>query len=167
MKRSILGLVSLLLVCASSKAFAQSSTVLSAGYNTIDGAHATINLVVHANGSLTGSGKWIYPDHANNIYIEIDQWDISDDGKAVYLSGEVTFGDTPGGRYVLKLIDNGEGKKASEPDRESYIIPLNSPTWNLNDPLARMLLDNPGMYPGLTEWFPIQGGNIQVRAPKL
>jgi hypothetical protein len=163
MKR-ILVLVALLVCCTTGVAFAQGTPVVSASYNTFDDAHATIHLVAHSNGSLTGSGKWIYADPMNNVYIEIDQWELSDDGKAVYLSGEVT---TAGfsGRYVLKLFDNGEGKKAFEPDRESFVVGSTSPTWNLDDPFARLLVDDPTVW-GLTEWFPILGGNIQVHKPK-
>jgi opacity protein-like surface antigen len=163
MKR-IFVLAALLVCCAASTAFAQSTTVVSAGYNAIDGAHATIHLVAHVDGSLTGSGKWIYPDHMNNVYIEIDQWELSVDGKAVYLSGEITFAGFSG-RYVVKLIDNGEGKNASEPDRESFVVFNASPTWNLDNPFARQLIDDPTLW-GLTEWFPILGGNIQVHKSK-
>jgi hypothetical protein len=160
MKNSLLILVTFLFFGASA-AYGQSRPLVNADYEASDGSKANIHVVVHADGSVTGSGRWRYPDPEANIDIDIDQWDISADGKAVYLSGRISIGSSIRARYVVKLIDNGEGETATEPDRESYVVFVNHPGWNLNNPVARFYIDNPSAW-NLTEWFPIKNGNIQT-----
>jgi len=164
MKTSILILVTFLGFSASA-AYGQSRPLVNADYDASDGAKANIHVVVNADGSIAGFGRWRYPNPEANIDIDIDQWDISADGKEVYLSGRISIGSSIMARYVVKLIDSGEGQTAPEPDRESYVIIVNHPSWNLNNPIARYYLDNPSAW-GLTEWFPIKGGNIQAHKIK-
>src|SRR5262245_24673975 len=141
MRPSLLILVTALWFVPSA-AYGQSRPLVNADYLALDGARANIHVVAHSDGSVTGFGRWRYPNPESNIDIEIDQWGISDDGSAVYLSGRIAIGSSIRARYVVKLMDNGEGKNATEPDRESYVIFSNNPVWNLNNPTARLLLDN-------------------------
>ncbi len=162
MKRSVALFCTLLFALSCTLAFGQGKPIVSAGYVASDGAHASIHVVRHANGTVSGSGQWRYPDSAQNLTIEVDQAEFSADGKSVYLSGNVYsagFSFIP--RYVIKLIDSGEGFKASDTDRESYMIIDPSPLWTLGNPFARFLLDTPAAY-GLADWFAIRSGNIQV-----
>jgi hypothetical protein len=166
MKRIGLVLSALLLALASTTTFAQgkgSQPIVTADYVSADGAYVAVRVIRHKDGSITGAGEWLYPDPENDFVIDVDQADISLDGTSAYLSGWVYFSGLSR-RYVLKLIDNGEGHSATGPDMESYVWTFANPLRNLDYPNNfRPRLDNPGSF-GLTSWFEIAAGNIQVHA---
>jgi hypothetical protein len=128
-----------------------------------DQAQAMMQVKQLPDGTATGGGMWLYPNPDDNLIVTVDQAYVGPDGLSVSFSGWLTTGLGDRYRYIGRLYDNGEGKKAVDVDRETYLVISTNPAFNLDDPDTEIYLGDPAFW-GLAEWFPVESGNIQVRS---
>jgi hypothetical protein len=163
--RAALAAAALTIMGAPSLALAgQPDSATGAGFFADSSRVFAFSSVRHLDGSVTGQGVLIRPGEVY-FHFAINCLAIAPDGKTATLEGVITANhwdgsdaDYSGNSCWFRVMDNGEGKKASGPDQMTFFY-FNEFAVCTEDCVPATCTDDPGP----VSLYPINSGNIQVR----